>query len=92
MDTSDFVAPHTSPILRDYSSNGCIVDEKSNYSQTMLNWFTDNGEMKDLYSDPRYCILVERLKKLRLIFNLCPTARGVLSISHRIDTVTFHPK
>ena len=40
--------------------------------------------MKDLYSDPRYCILVERLKKLRLIFNLCPTARGVLPISPRI--------
>lgn len=37
MDTSDFVAPHTSPILRDYSSNGCIVDEKNNYSPTMLN-------------------------------------------------------
>lgn len=64
MDTSDFVAPHTSPILRGYSSNGCIVDEKSNYSQTMLNWLADNRETIGLYSDPRYCILVERLKKV----------------------------
>ena len=62
MDTYDFDAIHTSPVLRGYSSGGWIMEAEGNRSQFMLNWLTTDDEAAVLRSDPRYEALVERLK------------------------------
>ena len=62
MDTYDFDAPHTSPILRGYSSGGWIMEAEGNRSQSMLNWLTTDNEAAVLRADPRYETLVARLK------------------------------
>ena len=62
MDTYDFDAPHTSPILRGYSSGGWIMEAEGNRSQSMLNWLTTDDEAAVLRADPRYETLVARLK------------------------------
>ncbi len=64
MDTYDFDAPHTSPILRGYSSGGWIMEAEGNHSQSMLEWLTNDDEAAVLRSDTRYEVLVERLKKV----------------------------
>ena len=64
MDTYDFDAPHTSPILRGYSSGGWIMEAEGNRSQSMLEWLTNDYEAAVLRSDARYEVLVDRLKKV----------------------------
>ena len=64
MDTYDFDAPHTSPILRGYSSGGWIMEAEGNRSQSMLNWLTTDNEAAVLRSDERYETLVNRLKNV----------------------------
>ncbi len=63
MDTYDFDAAHTSPILNGYSDGGWIVGEDGNRSHSLLEWLTDDDEAAVLRSDARYETLVERLKK-----------------------------
>ena len=62
MDTYDFDATHTSPILRGYSDGGWIMEAEGNRSQSMLNWLTTDDEAAVLRADPRYETLVARLK------------------------------
>lgn len=64
MDTYDFDTPHTSPILRGYSSGGWIMEAEGNHSQAMLNWLTTDDEAAILRTDARYDALVERLQKI----------------------------
>ena len=64
MDTYDFDAPHTSPILRGYSSGGWIMEAEGNRSQSMLEWLENHNEVAVLRSDARYEVLVDRLKKV----------------------------
>ena len=64
MDTYDFDAPHTSPILRGYSSGGWIMEAEGNRSQSMLEWMENHYEVDVLRSDIRYEVLVDRLKKV----------------------------
>ena len=64
MDTYDFNAPHTSPILRGYSSGGWIMEAEGNRSQSLLEWLTNDDEASVLRSDARYEVLVDRLKKV----------------------------
>jgi hypothetical protein len=64
MDTYDFDAAHTSPILRGYSSGGWIMEAEGNRSQSMLEWLTNDDEAAVLRSDTRYEVLVDRLKKV----------------------------
>ena len=61
-DTYDFDAPHTSPILRGYSSGGWIMEAEGNRSQSMLEWLTNDDEAAALRTDARYEALVDRLK------------------------------
>ena len=63
MDTYDFDAAHTSPILNGYSDGGWTVGEDGNRSHSLLEWLTDDDEVAVLRSDARYETLVERLKK-----------------------------
>ena len=64
MDTYDFDATHTSPILRGYSDGGWIMEAQGNRSQSMLEWLTNDDEAAVLRSDARYGVLVDRLKKV----------------------------
>ena len=64
MDTYDFDAPHTSPILRGYVSGGWIMEANGNRSQSMLDWLRKDDEAAPLRSDARYDALVERLAKV----------------------------
>ena len=63
-DTYEFSAPHTSPILRGYSSGGWIMEAEGNHSQTMLDWLATDDKVVVLRSDSRYEALVNRLKKV----------------------------
>ena len=62
MDTYDFDAAHTSPILRGYSSGGWIMEAEGNRSQSLLEWLTNDEEAAVLRNDVRYKTLVDRLK------------------------------
>ena len=62
MDSYDFDAAHTSPILRGYSSGGWIMEAEGNHSQSMLKWLTTDDEAVVLRTDTRYETLVDRLK------------------------------
>ncbi len=62
MDTYDFEATHTSPILRGYSDGGWIMEAEGNRSQSMLNWLITDDEATVLRTDARYEALVDRLK------------------------------
>ena len=64
MDTYNFDAPHTSPILRGYSSGGWIMESDGNRSQSMLEWMKNHREVEVLRSDARYQAIVDRLKKI----------------------------
>ncbi len=64
MDTYDFDAPHTSLILKGYSSGGWIVEAKGNRSQAMLEWLTEDEELSVLRFDARYEMLVNRLRNV----------------------------
>jgi hypothetical protein len=61
MDTYDFDTPHTSPILRGYSSGGWIMEAEGNRSQSILEWLTNDDEAAVLRSDARYPSLINRL-------------------------------
>ncbi len=63
MDTYEFDEAHTSSVLRGYSDGGWIMEAEGNRSQSMLEWLTTDEEAAVLRSDPRYEILVNRLKK-----------------------------
>jgi len=63
MDTYDFKAPHTSPVLRGYSDGGWIMEAEGNHSQALLIWLTTNAEAEPLHSDTRYTALISKLKK-----------------------------
>ena len=62
MDTYDFDTPHTSPILRGYSSGGWIMEAEGNRSQSILEWLTNDDEAAVLRTDSRYEALVDRLR------------------------------
>ena len=64
MDTYDFDATHTSPILRGYSDGGWIMEAEGNRSQSMLEWLTNDDEAAVLRSDDRYEVLVDRLRNV----------------------------
>ena len=64
MDTYNFDAPHTSPVLRGYSSGGWIMEAEGNRSQSMLEWMENHNEIAVLRSDVRYQVLVDKLKKV----------------------------
>ncbi len=64
MDTYDFDAPHTSPILRGYSDGGWIMEAEGNRSRSMLDWLTNDEETAVLRSDARFEALVSRLEKV----------------------------
>ena len=64
MDTYGFDAPHTSPILRGYSSGGWIMEAQGNRSQSMLEWMESHYEIAVLRSDDRYKVIVERLLRI----------------------------
>ena len=64
MDTYDFDALHTSPVLRGYSSGGWIMEAEGNHSQSMLEWMENHYEVDVLRSDVRYQALVDKLKKV----------------------------
>lgn len=63
METYDFTAPHTSPVLRDEVIGGWIVVGKR-FSEKMLDWLTKDEESVALRSNPRYDHLVKRLKSV----------------------------
>jgi hypothetical protein len=63
MDTYDFDAPHTSPVLKGYSDGGWIMEACGNHTQSMLDWLTTNEEAAVLRDDPRYDELIGRLRK-----------------------------
>ncbi len=63
MDTYDFGAPHTSPILRGYSDGGWIMEAEGNRSKSMLDWLTKDEKAAVLRSDARFVPLVNRLEK-----------------------------
>ena len=62
MDTYDFDAPHTSPVLRGFSSGGWIMEAEGNRSQSMIEWLTTDEKAAVLHSDARYERLINRLK------------------------------
>ena len=62
MDTYDFDALHTSPILRGFSSGGWIMEADGNRSQSMIEWLTTDEKAAVLHSDARYEGLINRLK------------------------------
>ena len=64
MDTYNFDAPHTSPILRGYSSGGWIMEAEGNRSQSLLEWMENHYEAAVLRSDTRYQALIDKLKKV----------------------------
>jgi len=61
MDSYDFEAPHTSPVLCGYVEGGWIIDTDGNHTQAMLNWLTTSDETEVLRSDARYDALLKRL-------------------------------
>lgn len=64
MDTYDFDAPHTSPILRGYADGGWIMEADGNRSQAMLDWLTTDEEAAVLRADPRFAALTQRLRQV----------------------------
>ena len=62
MDTYDFDALHTSPVLRGFSSGGWIMEAEGNRSQSMIEWLTTDEKAAVLRSDARYEGLINRLK------------------------------
>lgn len=62
METYDFNAPFTSPVLRGEILGGWIDLRGVGFSQKMLNWLTTDKEAAVLHNDKRYESLVNRLK------------------------------
>ena len=61
METYDFTAPHTSPILRGVVA-GDWIGTGGEFSQNVLGWLTTDAEAAVLRDDKRYENLVNRLK------------------------------
>ena len=64
METYDFNAPYTSPILRGVIPGGWIGVRGDEFLQKMLDWLTMDDECAVLRSDARYESLVNRLKEV----------------------------
>ena len=64
METYDFTAPHTSPILSGFVSGGWIGIRGDGFLQKMLNWLTADEESAVLRTDSRYEPLVHRLEEV----------------------------
>ncbi|MBQ9086362.1 MAG: helix-turn-helix domain-containing protein [Clostridia bacterium] len=64
MDTYNSDAPHSSAILRGYSSGGWIMETEGNRSQSMLKWLITDDEAAVFRTDARYETLVNRLKNV----------------------------
>lgn len=62
METYDFNAPFTSPILRGVIPGGWIGVVGDEFSQKMLDWLTTDEETAVLRNDKRYQNLINRLK------------------------------
>ena len=62
METYDFNAPFTSPVLRGVVPGGWVGVRGDEFSQKMLNWLTTDKEAAVLRNDKRYEKLVNRLK------------------------------
>jgi len=62
-DNYDFDSPHTSPVLRNYSSGGWIMPPWGNHTQIFLDWLTADESTAVLRDDKRYNNLVHRLHK-----------------------------
>jgi len=62
METYDFNAPYTSPVLRGVVPGGWIGVRGDEFSQKMLDWLTTDKEAAVLRNDKRYENLVNRLK------------------------------
>ena len=61
-DTYGFDTPHSTPVLRGFADGGTIMEAEGNYSQSFLDWITTDDEVSVLRTDPRYEVLVDRLK------------------------------
>ena len=62
MDTYDFEAPHTSPVLCGFADGGWIMEDNGNRSHNLLEWLETDEKIEPLRSDCRYERLVNRLK------------------------------
>ena len=62
MDTYDFEAPHTSPVLCGFADGGWIMEDNGNRSHNLLEWLEADEKIELLRSDHRYEYLVNRLK------------------------------
>ena len=65
MDTYDYNAPHTSPVLRGYLSGGWIMEAEGGHSTSLLTWLTSNEKTRPFREDERYQALINRLKSPR---------------------------
>ena len=63
-DTYDPDAPHTSPVLRGFSSEGWIPEAEGNHSAQLLAKMTTDEKIAPLRSNPRFDELVKRLRKV----------------------------
>ena len=61
-DTYDPDAPHTSPVLRGFSSSGWIPEAEGSHSAQLLARLTTDEKISPLRSDPRFNELVNRLR------------------------------
>ncbi len=61
-DTYGFDTPHSTLVLRGFADGGTIMEAEGNYSQSFLDWITTDDEVSVLRTDPRYKVLVDRLK------------------------------
>jgi len=64
METYDFNAPFTSPVLRGVVPGGWVDVRGDEFSQKMINWLTTDKEAAVLRNDKRYEDLVNRLKTI----------------------------
>ena len=62
MDTYDFNAPHTSPILRGRIDGGWIRENGEGRCDGVLDWLENDGKTEPLRRDPRYPALIARLR------------------------------
>ncbi len=62
MDTYDFDAPHTSPILRGRADGGWIRENGKGQCDDLIEWLEKNERTEPLRRDPRYPALITRLR------------------------------
>lgn len=64
METYDFNAPFTSPVLRGVAPGGWVDVRGDEFSKKMLNWLTKDEKAAVFRNDKRYENLVNRLKTI----------------------------